>query len=96
MPSLIVNVMFMVRNKCYYYLDLLRASEGTLSCRFRLPLQSLSPTNLHWAPFSLCMIQKDGLCPSSGDIYRLMIDETVAKQVESDFYLPLWGTVIVI
>jgi hypothetical protein len=34
-------------------------------------------TNSHWArvvgygPFSLCVIHKDGLCPSSGDIKRL-------------------------
>jgi hypothetical protein len=52
---------------------LLRASEGTLSW-FRLHLQSLAPSNLHWArvvgygPFSLCVIHKEGLCPSSGDI----------------------------
>jgi hypothetical protein len=32
-----------------YYLKLLRASEGTLSCWSRLHLQSLAPTNPHWA-----------------------------------------------
>jgi hypothetical protein len=32
-----------------YYLELLRASEGTLSCWSRLHLQSLAPTNPHWA-----------------------------------------------
>jgi hypothetical protein len=32
-----------------YYLELLRASEGTLSRWFRLHLQSLAPTNPHWA-----------------------------------------------
>jgi hypothetical protein len=42
----------------------LRASEGSLSRWSRLHLQSLAPTNLHWArvvgygPFSLCVIHK--------------------------------------
>jgi hypothetical protein len=51
----------------------LRASEGTLSRWSRLHLQSLAPTNPHWArvvgygSFSLCVIQKEGLCPSSDD-----------------------------
>jgi hypothetical protein len=60
-----------------YYLKLLRASEGTLSCWSWLHLQSLAPTNPHWAcvvdygPFSLCVIHKEGL--SSGDINRLMM-----------------------
>jgi hypothetical protein len=42
-----------------YYLELLRASEGTVSRWSRLHLQSLAPTNPHWArvvgygPFSL-------------------------------------------
>jgi hypothetical protein len=63
----------------FYYLELLRASEGTLSRRSRLHLQSLAPTNPHWAhvvgycPFSLCVIHKKGLCPSSEDINRLMM-----------------------
>jgi hypothetical protein len=62
-----------------YYLELLRASEGTLSRWSRLHLQSLAPTNPHWArvvgyrPFSLWVIHKEGLCPSSGDINRLMM-----------------------
>jgi hypothetical protein len=62
-----------------YYLELLRASEGTLSRWSRLYLQSLVPTNPHWAgvvgygPFSLCVIHKEGLCPSSGDINRLVM-----------------------
>jgi hypothetical protein len=36
-------------------------------------------TNPHWArvvgygSFSLCVIHKEGLCPSSGDISRLMM-----------------------
>jgi hypothetical protein len=56
-----------------------RASEGTLSRWSRLHLQSLAPTNPHWArvvgygPFSLWVIHKEGLCPSSGDINRLMM-----------------------
>jgi hypothetical protein len=43
-------------------------------------LQSLAPTNPHWArvvgygPFSLWLIHKEGLCPSSGDINRLMMN----------------------
>jgi hypothetical protein len=47
-----------------YYLELLRASEGTLSCWSRLHLQSLAPTNPQWArvggygPISLCVIHK--------------------------------------
>jgi hypothetical protein len=33
----------------FYYLELLRASEGTLSRWYGLHLQSLAPTNPHWA-----------------------------------------------
>jgi hypothetical protein len=57
-----------------YYLELLRASEGTLTDCSRLHLQSLAPTNLHLArmvgygPFFLCVIHKEGMCPSSGDL----------------------------
>jgi hypothetical protein len=42
-------------------------------------LQLLTPTKPHWAcvlgygPFSLCEIHKEGLCPSTGDINRLMM-----------------------
>jgi hypothetical protein len=38
-----------------------------------------APNNPHWArvvgygPFSLWVIHKEGLCPSSGDINRLMM-----------------------
>jgi hypothetical protein len=52
---------------------------GTLSRWSRLNLQSLAPTNPNWArvvgdgPFSLCVIHKEGLCPSSGGINRLMM-----------------------
>jgi hypothetical protein len=62
-----------------YNLELLRASEGTVNPGYRLHLQSLIPTNLHWArvvsygPFSLFVIHKEGLCPSNGDINRLMM-----------------------
>jgi hypothetical protein len=51
---------------------LLRASEGMLNRWSRLHLQSLAPTNPHWgrvvgySPFSLCVIHKEGLCPSGG------------------------------
>jgi hypothetical protein len=44
-----------------------------------LHLQSLAPTNPHCArvvgygPFSLCVIHREGLYPSSGDINGLMI-----------------------
>jgi hypothetical protein len=44
-----------------YYLEILRASECTLSRWSRLHLQSLAPTNPLWArvvgygPFSLCV-----------------------------------------
>jgi hypothetical protein len=55
--------------------------EGTLSRWPRLNFQWIAPTNLHWAcvvgygPFSLCFIHKEGLCPSSGDINRLMMNK---------------------
>jgi hypothetical protein len=51
----------------------------------RLHLQSLAPTNPHLAhvvgygPFSLCVIHKEGLCPSSGDINRLMMMISMLK-----------------
>jgi hypothetical protein len=54
-------------------------SEGTLSRWSRLHLQSLAPTNRHWdrvvgyGPFSLWLIHKEGLCPTSGDINRPMM-----------------------
>jgi hypothetical protein len=65
-----------------YYLELLRSSEDTLSRWSRLHLQSLAPANSHWTcvvgndPFSLCVIHKEGLCPSSRDINRLMMSFT--------------------
>jgi hypothetical protein len=71
-----------------YYLELLCASEGTLSRWSRVLLQSLTSTNPHWArvvgygPFSLWVIHKEDLCPGSGDINRLMmkISETTVWQ----------------
>jgi hypothetical protein len=62
-----------------YYFEVLRAPEITLSRWSRLHLQSLAPTNPHWArvvdygPSSLCVIHKEGLCPSSRDINKLMM-----------------------
>jgi hypothetical protein len=62
-----------------YYLELLRALEGMLSRWSQLNLQSLVLTNPHWVRvvgyglFFLCVIHKEGLCPSSGDINRLMM-----------------------
>jgi hypothetical protein len=63
-----------------YYLKLLRASEDTLIRWSQLHLQSLAPTNPpHWArvvgygQFSLCVIHKESLCSSSGDINRRMM-----------------------
>jgi hypothetical protein len=63
----------------FYYLELLHALEGRLSRWSRLHMPSLAPTNPHWArvvgydPFSSCVIHKEGLCLSSGDINRLMM-----------------------
>jgi hypothetical protein len=77
-----VNFLVALNDNDPYHLELLRASEGTLSpngLTSRLHLQSLAPTNPHWArvvdygSFSLWVILKEGLCPSSGDINRLMM-----------------------
>jgi hypothetical protein len=62
-----------------YYLELLRASEGTLSRWFRLHLQSLESHQPALGPrgefclFSLFVIHKEGLLPSGGDINRLIM-----------------------
>jgi hypothetical protein len=61
-----------------YYLELLRVSQGTLSHWTQLHLQSLAPTSSHWARVMVnglftCVIPREGLCPSSGDINRLMM-----------------------
>jgi hypothetical protein len=72
-----------------YYLELLRASEGTLSRLSGLHLQSLAPTNPHWArvvgygPFSLCVIHKEGLCPNSGDIKGLMVMMMMNNKIDT-------------
>jgi hypothetical protein len=69
-----------------YLLYAQRASEGTLSRWSRLHLQSSASTNPHWArvmgygSFSLWVIRKEGLCPSSGGI-RLMTVRTTARHV---------------
>jgi hypothetical protein len=52
-----------------YYLKLLRASEGMLSRLYRLQYTRM----VCYGPFSLCLTYKEGLCPSSGDINRLML-----------------------
>jgi hypothetical protein len=95
----------------FYYLELLCASEGTLSRKSRLHLQSSAPTNSHWArvvgydPFSLCVRRpnKEGLCPSSGDINRftarlaplkLPYKKRVSRKVDrvvSSIQTPAWG-----
>jgi hypothetical protein len=74
-----------------YYLKLLRVSEGLWS---RLYLQSLAPTNPYCArvvgygTFSLWVIRKEYLCPSSGDINRLMMMIKVEyKLVKFDIFV---------
>jgi hypothetical protein len=52
-----------------YYLYLFRASEGKLS-------------RWWFSPFSLCIIHKEGLCPSSGGINRLMM---MMMMIQRDF-----------
>jgi hypothetical protein len=82
-----------------YYLELLRASEGTFSRWSRLHSQSLAPTNPHWAcvvgygPCSLCVIHKEGLCPSSGDINRLMM---ICNLLRTHLPAPLRGRSLVL
>jgi hypothetical protein len=46
------------------YLELHRASEGTFSRWSRV---------VGYSPFSLCVIHKEGLCPSNGDINMMMM-----------------------
>jgi hypothetical protein len=51
----------------------------------RLHLHSLAPTNPHWARvvgyglFSLYVIHKESLFPSSGDINRLMMTPEIKE-----------------
>jgi hypothetical protein len=65
----------------YEFICQFNYSEVTLSRWSRLHSQSLALINSHWArvvdygPFSLCVIHKEGLCPSSGDINRLMMNK---------------------
>jgi hypothetical protein len=70
-------------------IDEIRASEGTISRWTRLHLQSLAPTNPHWARvvgyglLSLCVIHKECLCPSSADINRLMMIDEINKMCKN-------------
>jgi hypothetical protein len=62
-----------------FTIEFLRTLEGMLSRWSRLHLQSLAPTNPHWTrvvgygPLSLYVIPKEGLCPSSKDINKLIM-----------------------
>jgi hypothetical protein len=55
------------------------SNESALVLYLWLSIEDYLPTNPHWArvvgygPFSLCVIHKEGLCPSSGDINGLMM-----------------------
>jgi hypothetical protein len=55
------------------------------ACNITMIVITKSHTNPHWArvvrygPFSLCIIHKEGLCPSSGDINRLMMMTKINK-----------------
>jgi hypothetical protein len=50
---------------------------------------AVEPTNPHWAlvvgygPFSLLVIHKEGLCPGSGDINRLMMIVFCVEELNS-------------
>jgi hypothetical protein len=85
-----------------YYLELIRASEGTLSRWFQL-----APTNPHWACvlaydlFSLCVIHKEGMCFSSvGTLigwwwWKIMQAREVVTQSPSDRSLSqVWALLI--
>jgi hypothetical protein len=75
------NVGHRMGDQYFFFLVLFCASEGTLS---RWSRQQLAATNQHWArvvgygPFSLC-VHKEGLCPSSGDINRLMMRNAITE-----------------
>jgi hypothetical protein len=64
---------------------------GKIICNYlcQLHLQLLASTNPHWArvvgygPFFLCVIHKEGLCPSSGYINKLMM--MIKKDVQTKF-----------
>jgi hypothetical protein len=59
--------------------NLLSQAPPCFGRHVKLHLQSLAPTNSHWArvvgydPFSLYVIHKEGLCLSSGGINMLMM-----------------------
>jgi hypothetical protein len=61
------KLILIVKKLLFFSLELLHPSEGTLSCWSRLHLQSLAPTNPHWAPvvgyapFFLCVIHKEDI-----------------------------------
>jgi hypothetical protein len=71
-----VNLMLVIHgSEAYPTLKLTILLKVTLiHTNNQLYLQSLAPTNAHWArvvgygPFSLWVIHKEGLCFSSGDI----------------------------
>jgi hypothetical protein len=54
-------------------------------------------TNPHWAhvvgygPFSLCVIHKEGLCPSSGDINRLMMMMMLSIETHAHLKVNMFG-----
>jgi hypothetical protein len=62
------------------------------------PIVDNPPTNPHWArvvgygPLSLCVIHKEGLCPSSGEIKRLMM--MIFLILFSCFYYNYWYSLI--
>jgi hypothetical protein len=62
------------------------ANEKRIQAEFRKYMSSINPpTNPHWArvvgygPFSICVIHKVGLCPSSGDIRLMMMSSIIDK-----------------
>jgi hypothetical protein len=56
-------------------------------------VQQYQPTNPHLAgvvgygPFSLCVIHKEGLCPSSGNINRLMMMMSSSGRVSAEMMM---------
>jgi hypothetical protein len=68
------NVLSIIWMTKIYYLELLRALEGTLSRWSRLHLQSLVPTNPHWARarvlarFPLCVSIRTACAPAVGTL----------------------------
>jgi hypothetical protein len=61
--------------------------RNTLSHWSQLHFQPLALTNQHWArvvgygPISVCVIHKEILCPSIGDINGLMINISLLKNI---------------